>query len=191
MTPILKTLQLLFPNAIKLRLLLEGKITIRKYKKGDLLVTSGETNTDCFFIYKGLIRAFCEDEDKQAITIWFMHENKFAYSLKSYVTDGQSNISIQAIEDCTVIVFKKEIMEYAFANYLEANSIFRKFANHTMQELEETAILLQSKSAIGRYQKLLDTKSWVIQRAPLGYVASYLGITQSTLSRMRAKIQQK
>jgi CRP/FNR family transcriptional regulator, anaerobic regulatory protein len=188
-SPILSTITALLPNTHKIKFLLEGQLTIKKFKKGEIIVKEGEISPDLYFIFKGFVRAFCKNEKDEPISVWFLKENRFAGSIKSHCTGLPSNISIQAIENCTLIVFKKELLEYIFNNP-DVAAMYRKKINECFIEMEETAILLQSKNAIQKYEELLTKKPWVIQRAPLNHVASYLGITQSTLSRLRAKIKQ-
>jgi CRP-like cAMP-binding protein len=190
MNTIMDALKFIIPNAMKLRFLVEGKLTIKRYKKRAIIINKGEICTDFMYIYKGIVRGYCFNDKQEPITVWFMHEKKFAGSISSYVTDGPSSISIQAVEDCTLVIGKKEVLEYALKNYAEIGIIYKNFINQSVLELEETAILLQSKTAFQRYEDLINTKPLVIQRAPLGYVASYLGITAATLRRMCAKLQE-
>ena len=158
----------------------------REVKKGTIIINDGERSTDLFFIESGLLRGFYYADDRE-ITNWFAQEGEFATCFYSFITNVPAQENVEALEDCLVIQIPHFNLQQLYGRYPETERIGRILTEAYYVKLEGRLLGLQFTSAKERYDKLMDTNPALIQRASLGQIASYLGITQETLSRIRAK----
>jgi CRP-like cAMP-binding protein len=156
-------------------------------KKGELIVTLDERCDDLFFIKKGVLRGYYFDEDKE-ITNWFAAEQEFATCFYSFITNKPSFEYIQALEDCELVKLSYSSLQKLYLRFPETERIGRIITENYYVKLEERVLNILFKTAKERYQKFSESKSHLLQRASLGQIASYLGITQETLSRIRAEL---
>jgi len=158
-----------------------------KLPKGHTLININERCENLFFVEKGLLRGYYFDEDKE-ITNWFSQETEFATCFYSFIANKPAFEIIQTLEDCELIQLTYASLQNLYIKFPETERIGRIITENYYIKLEERILNLQFKSAKERYQKLASSKPSLLQRASLGQIASYLGITQETLSRIRADI---
>lgn len=153
-------------------------------EKGRILFKEGKIETDIYFIEQGAARAYCNTEESE-LTFWFGFEGDIVLSYNGYVYNKPGYESVELLENSILYKLKGEDLQELFNHDIALANWGRKLAEQELIKTEERFITRQSKSATERYQELLDTTPHVIQRVQLGYVASYLGITQVSLSRIR------
>jgi CRP-like cAMP-binding protein len=164
-----------------------SRVGIKKeIAKGEVIVNCYERCDSIFFIEKGLVRGYYFNEDKE-ITNWFAQEDEFATSFYAFITNKTTNENIQAIEDCSLIEIPFSVLQNLYTHFHETERLGRILTENYYIKLEERILSLQFKTAKERYQKFALSKPTLLQRASLGQIASYLGITQETLSRIRAE----
>ncbi len=151
------------------------------------LLSINERSDSLYFIEKGLVRGYYYDNGKE-ITNWFAQEMEFATCFYAFVANKPSFESIQALEDCTLIEISQKTLHHLYLSFPETERIGRIITENYYIKLEERVLNLQFKTAKERYQKLADKKQSLLQRASLGQIATYLGITQETLSRIRSEL---
>lgn len=161
---------------------------IECFKKKDHLLRLNETNRRICFIVKGAVRTYYIDKDGHDITSWLLFEGDLAISVYSFFSQCPSFEAIEAIEDCCMLSLSYEKLSRLYLEFLELNYIGRRLTEQYYIRSEEKANALRILNARERYLDLLQKYPLVLTRVPLGYIASYLGITQSTLSRVRAGI---
>ena len=154
--------------------------------KGDIILNAGERCSDLFFVEKGLVRVYYFIEEKE-VTNWFAQEGEFATCFYSFIVQGSSVETIQALENTELIQIPYSYLQGLYKQFPETERIGRILTETYYIKLEERLLNIQFKSAKERYQNLADLKPALLKRAPLGQIASYLGITQETLSRIRAE----
>ncbi len=154
--------------------------------KGADLIRMDERCDNLYFIEKGLIRGYYFDDGKE-ITNWFAQEQEFATCFYSFIANKPSFEILQCLEDCELIQLNHSSLQNLYKHFPETERIGRVITENYYIKLEERILSLQFKTAKERYQKLQSTKPSLLQRASLGQIASYLGITQETLSRIRAE----
>jgi CRP-like cAMP-binding protein len=154
--------------------------------KNTVLIKEGERCRNLFFIQKGLMRGYYYDAGKE-ITHWFAKEEEFATSFYSFITNEPSPETIETLEDCELVQIAHSDLQNLYADFKETERIGRIITETYYIDLEERFLNIQFKSAKERYQNLLSKNPSLIQRASLGQIATYLGITQETLSRVRAE----
>ncbi len=155
--------------------------------KNTILIKDGERCRNLFFIEKGLLRGYYYDSGKE-ITHWFAKEKEFATSFYSFITNEPSPETIETLEDCQLTQISHSDLQNLYSKFPETERIGRIITETYYIDLEERILNIQFKSAKERYQNLIEKNSSLLQRASLGQIATYLGITQETLSRVRAEI---
>ena len=126
--------------------------------------------------------------DGKEITHWFGFENDFVTSFHSFTTQQPAVENIQLLEGSILWSISKEKLTALFDQYHEVERLVRIAYEKYYIRLEERFINSQFKTAAERYENLLHQTPHILERVSLGHVASYLGISQETLSRTRSKI---
>lgn len=170
------------------RSMLKENITEVKYPKGHILLKADKKETTIYFIKKGIVRAYAHLPDSE-ITFWFGKEGDTVISMKSYVDNEKSYENIVLLEACELYQIKHSALQALFGQDLPIANWGRRFAEKEYRKTEERLISRQFKTASERYKELLKENPDLLQRVQLGYIASYLGITQVSLSRIRAGIR--
>lgn len=163
------------------------KIQIVNLSKNKIILSADKIEKKIYFIKKGVVRAYTIDDGKE-ITFWFGKEGDLILSMRSYVENKIGYETIETIEDCELFEIKMSDLQEFYSTNLEIANWGRKLAEIELIKTEERFISRQLGTAIDRYKKLLEENPSLINRVQLGYVASYLGISQVTLSRIRAEI---
>ncbi|REC78636.1 Crp/Fnr family transcriptional regulator [Chryseobacterium elymi] len=141
-----------------------------------------------YFIRKGIVRAYASTAEND-ITFWFGNEGETIVSMKSYVEDRPGYESIELLEDCDLYILETESLRKLFNADIHIANWGRKFAEKELVKTEELIISRQFKTSLERYKDLMTHKPDLLKRVQLGHIASYLGITQVSLSRIRAEIK--
>lgn len=155
-------------------------------KKSEIIISSGDKCNDLFFVNKGLLRGYYLDEDGKEITTWFAQEGEFATCFYSFVSKQPSFEIIQSLENCELTSISHSSLQSLYIKFPETERIGRIITENYYIKLEERILNLQFKTAKERYSNLILSKPGLLQRVSLGQIASYLGITQETLSRIRS-----
>jgi len=156
-------------------------------KKGTVLFYEGKTASDIYLIERGIARAFCYKEDKE-LTFWFGKEGDFVLSYNGYIYNKPGYESIELLEDSVLHTIGHEELHALYQQNSEIANWGRKLAERELVRTEERFINQLLQTATEKYQALLQHSPELLQRVPLGYIASFLGVTQVTLSRIRKKI---
>ena len=156
-------------------------------KRHETLIRPNQRTNFLAFITKGAFRVYFHDDQGFEITTWFSFANSFVTDLLSYYHESPAAFYVEAIEESEVLITQKEDLENLYKSH-PANEIFgRKFAENGMVLLMQRMLDLQTKSAKERYLDLLNKPAY-LQKIPLKYLATYLGITDTSLSRIRKEI---
>lgn len=149
------------------------------------LLSFGERSDTIYFINKGAARVYYLDRDGKETNTWFLFENELLISVYSFYTGKPSFEYLETLEDCNLIAVKREKLEEIYLKYMEFNFSGRKLTEFYHMRNEIQANELRMLNAKERYQKLMERNPQLFQRVSLGHIASYLGISQETLSRIR------
>jgi len=156
-------------------------------KKGKHLLKADEICQYVYFVQKGVLRAYVRDGMKE-ITTWITAENEMVTSIYGFDLQRPAIENIQAIEDCQLVAFHYDDLQFAYNNFLEMNIVGRKLLEQYYRDAEERAYISRLAKASSRYTHFIETKGALANRIQLKYIASYLGMTIETLSRIRSKM---
>ncbi|MBL1222375.1 Crp/Fnr family transcriptional regulator [Chryseobacterium sp. L7] len=167
---------------------LKQHITEVSHPKSFCLMEADKIIPYIYFIRKGIVRAYASTAEND-ITFWFGSEGQTALSMKSYVENKPGYESIELLEDCDLYVLETENLKKLFEDDIHIANWGRKFAEKELVKTEELIISRQFKTSLERYKDLMTNNPDLLKRVQLGHIASYLGITQVSLSRIRAEIK--
>jgi CRP-like cAMP-binding protein len=154
--------------------------------KNEYLLTEGKTCRQLYFLSQGAARGYYTLDGKE-ITHWFAFENDFVTSLHSFITGNPAVENIQLLEGSILYAISKDALTQLLNQYHEIERVVRLAYEKYYIRLEDRFLNAQFKTASERYEQLLQERPHILERVPLGMVASYLGISQETLSRVRGK----
>lgn len=155
--------------------------------KNEFLLTEGKICRHLYFLEQGALRGFYTLEGKE-ITHWFAFENDFVTSFHSFITQQPSVENLQLLEGSVLWSISKDKFTKLLDTHQEIERLLRIAYENYYIRLEERFVNAQFKTAAQRYESLLEESPHIIERVSLGQIASYLGISQETLSRIRSKI---
>ena len=155
--------------------------------KNEHLLHEGQVCRHLYFLETGALRGYYNLEGKE-VTHWFGFERDFITSFHSFITQEPAVENIQLLEGSVLWMISKDKLTELLNRYQEIERLVRIVYEKYYIRLEERFVNAQFKSAKERYEQLLQQTPHIIERVPLGFIASYLGISQETLSRIRAKI---
>lgn len=163
-----------------------SKFSQKKIIRGELFIKEGETCKEVAFIETGIFRSYYIDGNEN--TFCFRFPNTFLAPYASFITGKPSYESQQALTDASLwVASKDEIEGFSSPNFLR---FLKSIAENEYLDLEDRFFQLQKDSAQVRYLSLFHKEPELIRDIPLHYIASYLGITQRHLCRIRNDIRQ-
>jgi CRP-like cAMP-binding protein len=163
------------------------KFRFRKAARNEILVHAGEICPYIFFVNKGILRVFLLDEDGKEYTRFLMFEGKFGTAFPSFVLQEPSLASVQSLEHSEILYLgRKDWMDFIDNVPGWAKAYRMSIERDYIASIKriESLIALNAKQ---RYEQLMADQPEMIQRLPAKIIADYLGISQETLSRLRAK----
>ncbi|OYQ36130.1 hypothetical protein CHU92_10095 [Flavobacterium cyanobacteriorum] len=155
--------------------------------KGHVLVPAGGICCSVYYIEKGLTRRFYIKDGKEVIED-FKTEKSFACSMNGYITKKADGRQIELLEGSIIWSLPYAKLEQLYDRYHDIERLGRHLITQELVDMHRRLQDLQFVTAPERYQNFVDTYPTLMQRVPLGMISSYLGVTQETLSRIRAKV---
>ena len=166
----------------------EEKVKCKRLDKGDFFIKEGATCQEVAFVVSGIFRSYYYSSSGEETTYCFTFPNSFISAYSSFLSQSGTAENIQALTDVEIYSISRiEILK------LEESSIgwlklFKAIAEQEYINMEKRIFMLQKETAEKRYLDLLQNQPHLLQLIPLNYLASYLGITQRHLSRIRKSI---
>ena len=156
--------------------------------KNTILLDKNTISTKTFFLEKGYIRSYILNEDNEEITTNIYSAPCFVNDFLSFFKKQPTKETYQTITDCSFWETNLEEVQNNFHNIPEFREFSRLLFVINYSKLNERVIEIASKKAETRYLNLLKFQPNIFQNVPLKIIASYLGITDSTLSRIRKEV---
>jgi len=153
-------------------------------KKGQLLLSAGKICSHYYFVNRGALRVYYLHDGKE-ISNWFAFEDYFFTELESYTLEKPSMFYIEAMEDCEILALNREQMNQLLS-YSFGQEYLRKVWEYAFIHLNKVIVSFQTKTAKERYEDLFRYPDF-LQRTKQKDLSSMLGVTDSSLSRIRGK----
>lgn len=169
----------------------KGYLEKVEYPKNTILIKEGVICDTIFFLIKGAARSFTYDSKLNEITTWLAFENEPIFSPISYTLQEPSYEIVHTLENTVAWTIKYSVLKELYKHDLYTNQMGRILMENTMGCMMLRAQSLQCQFAEERYENLLNQHPDILQRVPLKYLASYLGIKIETLSRIRKNFKQR
>ncbi|WP_439698225.1 Crp/Fnr family transcriptional regulator [Mucilaginibacter sp. AW1-7] len=160
----------------------------RFVKKRKTLLTEGDISRYIYFIEKGALRSFTIDKEGAEHVIQLALEDHWIADLYSFVTQVPGNVNIEAIEDSEVLLLPHHELDLLYDQVPALERYFRHLFQRAYVGLQQRLNTTVSLNAEDRYRMLIHDFPQVAARVPLIYVASFLGITPESLSRIRKQL---
>lgn len=160
----------------------------RLVEKGTLFIREGQLCSEVAFIEKGIFRSFYTSKSGEEITYCFRFQNEFMTAYSAFITGKKSLENFQSVSKGELLVIQKREIDQLAEKNPNWMLFLKVVAEQQYLELEERVFQLQRDSAQERYQSLIDNQPEYIQQISGQHLASYLGITQRHLSRIRKQV---
>ena len=169
------------------KILYANKLEYVEYKKGSFLLRPSQFCKYLYFIVDGACRVYFTKDNRQ-ITSQLLFESDVVVSYYAFLTKTRANETIQLLEDTKFFRISHENIYKLDEESHEVNTLGRILNENYLVKTSKRLEILQTLSAKDRYLDLLENSPFIIQRVSSFHLASYLGITPETLSRVRATI---
>lgn len=171
-----------------MRQLLDEYCTFVNFPKETIVLLQGDRSSNIYFIIRGIVRGYYIDEKGNDITKCFCSENEF-FSTEGLRTNNPSTFNIECLEECKCIQIPYIVLNKAMEEDGHLFKTFNQYVLKVMENLENRARDFVMKSAEERYRMFLEQFPKLNQRINQRYIASYIGIRESSLSRIKTNIK--
>jgi CRP-like cAMP-binding protein len=162
-------------------------LKVKKLKKKQYLLQEGDIARHEYFVNKGCLRTYTIDEKGQEHVIQFAIEDWWIGDMYSFLTQTPAKYTIDALEDSEVCCLEKNALEELYVKIPKFEKFFRHLLQNAFISLQERVVGNLSQPADERYCTFITKYSDMEKRLPLKQIASYLGITPESLSRIRSQ----
>ncbi|WNJ17019.1 Crp/Fnr family transcriptional regulator [Pontibacter sp. G13] len=156
--------------------------------KGTRIIEEGKTSTKSYFLERGIVRCYLIDRNGEEITTRFYSAPDFLNDYQSFFKQKPSEEYYETLTDCEAMTIDLETVQYCFHNIPEFREWGRMLLTMNYVHMYQTMVSFHKFSAQERYLELLKAHPEIVREVPLKYIASYLGITKHSLSRIRKEI---
>jgi CRP-like cAMP-binding protein len=168
--------------------LFASKLEYKAFRKGDMVLREGDVENYLSFIARGSVRHYVYDNKYDEISVAFCSENGFCSSYNSFIRQTPSVLSIQALEDVELLRMSHQNLQELYTCSHTGERLGRINAELYLCHKEEREIMLLTMSAQERYMHLLENNPKLLDLVKLEHIATYLGITPQSLSRIRRAV---
>lgn len=186
MEAILRLVDSIQPACDQVKFQLRNALKEKPVEKNELILKAGQVSQCIYFIEKGLLRAYYFKRHLE-VSAWFMKEGDVVVSVSSFFFQTPSKESIHALEDGFLYYLTYEDLEEIYKKFPEFNLVGRVITQKYYALSEDRMAALRMLRAQERYDYVCQNFPELVQRVPLKYLASYLGISEITLKRLRSK----
>ncbi|WP_432666492.1 Crp/Fnr family transcriptional regulator [Wukongibacter baidiensis] len=164
-------------------------VPIEEFKKGTILLHQGEVPKKCYFVLQGCVRQFAVDVDGKETTFNFFTEEQGVTIFNQHTPDKASKYSLSCLEDCVLVVGDLSIRQEMYDKHSVLETMTRKMIEADMGEMHDDFTAFIASRPEERYKSLLEKRPDLIDRVPQHQLASFLGITPESLSRIKRRLE--
>ncbi|KAA2244712.1 Crp/Fnr family transcriptional regulator [Chitinophaga agrisoli] len=183
---VINFLDTIYPMSGSLKATISESLICKTFPKRFPLLEEGQVCKNIWFIKKGLVRAYYQQDDNE-VTSWFMKENDVIISVSSFFDQLPSHEYIKTIERTEVAYISYDKLEAIYGRFLEFNIVGRIITQKYYTLWDKYIRDLRMQTSKERYLTFLQQYPDLVSRVPAEYLASFLGMTASTLSRIKAE----
>lgn len=166
---------------------IDGTLEMASYAKGTILIKEGQYSNQVFFVLEGIIRQFHNNDGSDKTTEFFTSE-QWVLSANNLAPHLPSACSLECSTDCVLVVGNSLKGEALYTRYPNLGYVSRKLMEATLIEQQQKIATFLSGDPSDKYRYLLHHKPELFQAVPLYQIASYIGVTPESLSRIRKRI---
>lgn len=163
----------------------KSMFTVKRVKKKEIILSSGEVCREVCFVVKGLLRIYFMDQNDDEKTFHFSLENTFATDYQSFLKQSSADFYIQALENTTVLVITFEMLQLLYRNLKHGEKLGRLIAEDYFFVMNNKIKALYTQTPLQRYNTMNEAFPKILLRMPQHYIASYLNISPVHLSRLK------
>lgn len=168
---------------------IQQELSYREVAEGTLLAREGNTCRELFFIIQGVLKIMVNNDKGDEVAHFFLKENQFCTILYSFNDQVPARESIYAACDATLAVFSRDRLLRLYEKLPYLQTLINQITQQALLEKIRIRAAYLGKDAATRYQQFLVLQPDIALRVPLGDIASYLGVTQQSLSRIRKSLR--
>ena len=184
---LLETLGFIIPLPAPFQKRVNEEVITETFRRKHLLLQPGETARRLYFIRHGFLRAYFIDSNGKECTTWFMGKGDLMISVYSFFTQKPAYEYIEVLEDCKLQSLTWNQLNSYYADFEEGNLLGRIVTQKYYLLSEERALFLRTQTPENRYEMLIEKYPDIEQQTTQSNIASYLGISRETLSRIHRK----
>ena len=159
----------------------------KTFSKGEILIQQGQNVNKIYFVTDGCLRSYCIDKSGKEHTLQFAIKNWWIGDYITLYTEEKSILSIEAITKSKILLIDKVAIEKLYLEYPEFETFQRKNLERRLATLQKRILNLLALTAVEKYDKFISEYAEFAQIIPNYQIASYLGITPESLSRVRKR----
>jgi CRP-like cAMP-binding protein len=160
---------------------------VQSFKKGTVILKEGEVSSECYFIVSGCVRQFQLIDGSEKTTAFFQ-EGQAAVLYSSYMNKIPSDYYLSCVEDCILVAGTREAEEKLHKEYPKLAYLVHTIMPEDYANMQKRLAVLSNCNPEERYQVLLQTQPELLKRVPLHQLASYIGVTPESFSRIRKRV---
>lgn len=160
-----------------------------RFDKGGIIIEAEKVSDEIFLVESGLTRAYFWDAKGNEVTECFGVCGDFFASMFSYFKGEPSFLQYEAVTNMVLYTIKQSELENLCRQSLAISNLFRTICIEQLYCLERKCKIFWKDDALNRYISLIKVRPQIVKEVPLKHIASYLGITQQSLSRLRASLK--
>jgi CRP-like cAMP-binding protein len=160
----------------------------KKIRKRQYLLNAGDVAAYTYFVERGLLRSFSIDDNAHEHVVQFASEGWWITDMCSFLAGEEAIYNIEALEDSELLMLNKKSQDEMLEQQPKMEKYFRLLLQNAIIALQRRIVGTLSLSAEEKYKRMMKVYPDILQRAPQQHIASFLGITPETLSRVRKQV---